>query len=272
MNSGEWQRIEAPPFSDRRIVQTAEELIKDYVRITNPDPQLLTINFDHVYENHIYPKYGIALEEECNLGHDEQGKKILGRFDVGTNTAYIDASLGPGRRDPRRVFTCWHEVGGHGVLQGEWLRRELAQLRYSRHIVTTEDSIDMRTHFELDRQANLFAARAAAPAWFLQRVIKQTYDPTHFIRYVGPGRYCLSVNRTTIYRNADSFDHLCRIVAYYMGGRFGGLSYEALGYRVAQIGFVRDATCPTLHLNRSAHSATAFSRASDILAAAGCRL
>ena len=86
MNSGDQQRIEAPPFSDRRIVEAAEELTRNYVRATNPNPAILTINFDHVYENYIYPIYGIALEEDCNLGQDEQGNKILGRFDVETNT------------------------------------------------------------------------------------------------------------------------------------------------------------------------------------------
>ena len=126
MNQSDKQRIDAPPFSNRRIVRSAEELTKNYVRAMKPDPRLLTINLDHVYENHIYPKYGIGLEEDCNLGHDKQGKKILGRFDVETNTAYIDASLGPKGRGHRRIFTCWYEVGGHGILQGEWLRRELA--------------------------------------------------------------------------------------------------------------------------------------------------
>ena len=101
--------------------------------------------------------------EGCNLGHDEQRNKILGRFDVETNTAYIDTSLGPESPDPRRIFTCWHEVGGHGILQGQWLCRELARSHRFRYIITTEDSLDGRTRYELDRQANLFAAHAAAP-------------------------------------------------------------------------------------------------------------
>ena len=129
MNSGDWRRIEAPPFSEGRIIRTAEELMRAYVRETDPDPAFFTTNFDHVYENYIYPKFEIALEEDCDLGYDERGEKILGTYDFQTNTAYIDACLGPRNRDPRRVFTCWHEVGGHGILQGEWLRRELARFR-----------------------------------------------------------------------------------------------------------------------------------------------
>ena len=269
MNSGNWRRIEAPPFSDRRIVQTAEELTKKYVRATNPDPVLFSINFDHIYENYIYPEYEIALEEDCNLGRDEHGKKILGRFDVDTNTAYIDASLGPGSRDPRRTFTCWHEVGGHGVLQGQWLRRELSGFQHARSIVTTEESIDGRTHYELDRQANLFAARAAAPTWFLQQVVQETYQPTHPLRYTGPGRYCFNVNRATRYHHADDFGHLCRIAAYYISWRFGGLSHEALGYRLVQIGFITDASRPGLRLNRVAPTARQPSSISAVLAAAG---
>ena len=271
MNSDERQRIEAPPFSNRRIVQTAEELTRNYVQATNPNPAILTINFDHVYDNYIYPEYGIVLEEDCNLGHDEQGNKILGRFDVEANTAYIDASLGPRSGDPRRIFTCWHEVGGHGILQGEWLRHQLAQSHRFRHVITTEDSIDGRTQYELDRQANLFAAYAAAPTWFLQSVLRETYEAARPIRYVGPGRYCLSVNQATRYRDADDFDHLCRIVAYYISWRFGGLSLEALGYRIAQVGFITDVRRSGLQLNRVAQPTARFSRAAHVLAAVGCR-
>jgi hypothetical protein len=230
---------------------------------------LLTINFDHIWENYIYPEYKIALEEDCNLGHDEEGKKILGRFDLETNTAYIDASLGPGSRDPRRTFTCWHEVGGHGILQGEWLRRELAGLHRVRSIVTTEKSLDGRTHYELERQANLFAARAAAPTWFLQWVIQETYQPTHPLRYTGPGRYCLSVNKATRYHDANDFGHLCRTVAYYISWRFGGLSLEALGYRLVQVGFVTDASRPGLRLNRVAPTSRQPSSMPTVLATAG---
>ena len=268
MNSSDRRRIEAPPFSDRRIVQTAEELTKQYAKAMSPDP-LLSINFDHIYEHYIYPKYEIGLEEDCNLGHDEAGKKILGKFDLETNTAYIDASLGPGSRDPRRTFTCWHEVGGHGILQGEWLRRELIRLPGARFIETTEESIDGRTRYELDRQANLFAARAAAPSWFLQRVIQETYQPTHPIRYTGPGRYTLIVNKATRSHDADSFGHLCRIIAYYISWRFGGLSLEALGYRLVQIGFVTNANRPGLRLNRVAPTSRQPSSVGAILATAG---
>ncbi len=267
MNSGDSRRIDAPPFSDRRIIQTADELTRNYVRATKPDPLLpLTISFDHVYENYIYPTYEIRLEEDCDLGCDTQGKKILGTYDLQTNTAYIDASLGPGSRDPRRVFTCWHEVGGHGVLQGDWLRRELAHFDDLRPIVTTDESIDRRTQCMLERQANLFAAHAAAPTWFVRHVIQKTYDPARPIRYLGPGRYCLSVNTCTVFKEVDDFKHLCWIVADYISSRFGGLSNEALGYRLAEMRFVVDANKPGFRLNRVARAPNRSSGFSPVLA------
>jgi hypothetical protein len=272
MNAGDQQRIKAPPFSDRRIVQTAEKLTKCYVRAVNPDPRLITINFDHVYENYIYPEYGIGLEEDCTLGYDETGNKILGRFDIETNVAYIDSEIGRSSHDPRRVFTCWHEVGGHGILQGEWLRQELSQLCRSRVVVTTDDAITGATLSTLDRQANLFAAHAAAPTWLLQIAVQETFNLTRPIRFIGPRKYCLSVNNATVYRDVETFDHLCQVVAHYIGWRFGGLSVEALGYRVAEAGFVTDGTRPTLQLNRVARAAVRLPSQSPALAASGSQM
>jgi hypothetical protein len=86
------------------------------------------------------------------------------------------------------------------------------------------------------------------------------------IRYVGPGRYCLSVNNSTLYREAENFDHLCRILAYYIGSRFGGLSNESLGYRLADVGFVVDASSPGLRLNRVAKAPAEVSASLSALA------
>jgi hypothetical protein len=230
----------------------AEELTKNYVRATHPDFAILTMNFDHIYDNYIYPEYGIGLEEGYDLGFDEDGKKILGRFDPVSNTAYIDASLGNGGGDPRRAFTCWHEVGGHGVLQGEWLRRELARLNCPGYITTTEEVIGGTTLYELERQANRFAAYAAAPTWFLQGILQATFQTTRPVRYVKPTGYSLVVNGHTVHCYAADYNDLCRRVAYYISSRFGGLSLQALGYRVAEVGFVIDSTRPNFGLNRVA--------------------
>jgi hypothetical protein len=250
----------------------AEELIENYMRVVDVNPAIITINFDHVYENYIYPEYGIALEEGCDLGHDAEGNKVLGRFDVVTNTAYVDISLGPESRDPRRAFTCWHEIGGHGILQGKWLRRQLTKPHHSLQVVTTEESLDDDTQYELERQANLFAAHAAAPTWFLKSVLQETYRATRPIRYVGPGRYCLNVNNDSQYRDANDYNHLCRTVAYFISWRFGGLSLEALGYRIAQVGFISDVSRSGMQLNRVANPLSRFSRSSENMVHIGCQL
>src|SRR3954469_8438259 len=105
----------APSFTKQEIVGQAEELTKEFYRsFWGPefDTKLIGINFDVVFETLIYPKYEIALVEDQDLGFDESGEKSFGKFDVEENTAYIDVSLRPELKDPRRIFTCWHEVGG----------------------------------------------------------------------------------------------------------------------------------------------------------------
>jgi hypothetical protein len=270
MNSRNWQQITAPPFSDQGIVQKAEDLTRDYMRATKPDPAIVAISFDHIYENYIYPKYEILLLEDCDLGLDEQGNKILGKFDIETNTAYIDAIMGPRSGDKRRVFTCWHEVGGHGILQRQWLHRELARFRHLRYIVTTEASLDRQTQYKLDRQANLFASHVAAPTWFLQYVIRDTFQTSRPIRYIGPGKYDLSTKTFTYSQYVKDFNELCWKVASPISWRFGGLSNEALGYRLAQVRFVIDVSDSGLQLNRVAQPIGRFSRPLHVLEAVGC--
>lgn len=254
MSTEGWARIGAPRVSTRQIIQMAENLIKDYVWATQPSLDLLTINFDHVYENYVYPKYEIVLNEQYDLGYDEMGKKILGEFDYENNTVYIDKALNA--RNSRRAFTCWHEVGGHAILQGDWLRGEWARIRGLRHLTTTDDAIDGRTESLLEQQANRFAAHAAAPSWFLRYVVRRVFDITRPVRYIGPTRYCLSVNRRTLYRQVYNVDELCRFMAEHIQWRFGGLSLESLGYRIAEDGYVIYLTRSAPRLRRVAPTAT----------------
>ena len=121
----------------------------------------------------------------------------------------------------------------------------------------------------LSAKRTCLPAHAAAPTWFVRQMIEHTYRSMRPIRYIGPGRYCLSVNNCTLYREVEDFDHLCWIVAYYIGSRFGGLSNEALGYRIAQVGFVVDATAPGLRLNRVARTPSRVSQPLPALAVAG---
>jgi len=246
----------APSFTRDEIIHQAEDLTKRFYRSfyePGTDTKLIGINFDVVFETLIYPEYEIVLVENQDLGFDEAGEKIFGKFDVEENTAYIDVSLRPELKDPRRIFTCWHEVGGHGVLQGAWLR-EMLQTHRLREVVTTESMLTPQTVKVLERQANLFASRAAAPNWLLAIAILDVFNPRRAIQYIGPGDYMFNVYGQNRYWEVKSFDDLCQGIAYHIRHRFGGLSVEALGYRVAETSFVRGPQRKPFELHRTGRS------------------
>ena len=228
-------KLRPPPLSNTAIIARAEMLAEQYLRLANAPIELIGISFDAVYEQIIYPNYGIVLEDGYDLGVDEHGEKVLGRYDPIDNVAYIDASLHPSQRDPRRTFTCWHEVGGHALLQGDYLRQQLSQVNTPPFVTTSSTSIDFATTNVLERQANLFASHAAAPRCLLYLALDQTLNLTRPIRYLCPARYTFSVHGRTREYAVESFDHLCRIIASFIQGRFGLLSIEALSYRIAQL-------------------------------------
>lgn len=248
--------IRPPRFSPSQIIEVAEKLWEAYFRQCELPPELLTISFDALYDQVIYPEYGIALEEHEDLGIDSAGKKVYGRFDVETNTAHIDVSLSRG--DPRRAFTCYHEVVGHGILQGDWLRREMNRLKQDLRIITTENSLDSETSNVLERQANLCASHIAAPTKLLAFAIDDVFRPTRPIRYIGPRTYTLDIRGCIQRYDVGSFNELCRIIARHIRFRFGDLSLEALSYRVQQMPILRDLTSPRLHLHRLAPSAASY--------------
>lgn len=243
---------EAPRFSRQHIVETAECISRQYALQIEPELALMAVSFDGAYEQVIYPDFGIVLVEDQDLGFDDQGKKILGEYDPWENTAFIDVSLHPTTRDPRRTFTCWHEVGGHGILQGDWLRQQLGYTHAGARVVTTADSIDFATTIALEQQANLFASYAGAPTWFLNHAICDTYRPARPIRYVGPGKYCLDVRGHCHHYEVADFNDLCRVIALNIQWKFGGLSIEALSYRIESSPFVMDVTRRTFRLQRTA--------------------
>lgn len=246
----------APVFSPRRIVETAENISRQYALLVEPELALMAISFDGAYEQVIYPDFGIVLVEDEDLGFDDDGKKILGQYDPWENTAFIDASLHSTTRDPRRTFTCWHEVGGHGILQGDWLRQQLGRNRRGDCVITTEDSIDLATTHALERQANVFASHAGAPTWFLNHAIRETYRVTRPIRYVGPGKYCLDVRGHCQRYDVEDFNDLCRVLALNIQWKFGGMSIEALSYRIEDTPFVVDVTRRSFRLQRTAKVAS----------------
>ena len=254
--------IQPPSLSRHTIIREAEDLTKRFARVFGLKPPLLAINFDLVYEHVIYPEYEICLVEDQDLGHCDDGAKILGIYEPLSNTVYIDETIGPTSGDARRTFTLWHEVGGHGILQGNWLRAELNRLRRSSAIITTEESLDKDTSDTLEQQANLFAAYSAAPTWLLNYAIKTTFDVTRPIRYIGRRKYCLDVRHTTRFYDVENFNELCRIIAHHIKWLFGGLSTEALSYRVERSPLVvdesREFTARAFRLRRTARGRRPF--------------
>jgi hypothetical protein len=208
------------------------------------DPHLALIytSFDRIYEEFIYPEYEIELVENRDLGHDQFGEKILGKYLPQRNTAFIDPDLSHDSDDWRRAFTLWHEVGGHGILQGDWLREQMQIHENFGDVTTTEFSLSNKTVDKLERQANLFAANAGAPLWLVEYTMKRVLRLTRPIRYVGPARYCLDVLNSRRYVQVNSFNHLCQLIGYYIRPTFGGISAECIGYQIAKSNWVVNET------------------------------
>lgn len=269
MKRDQSRTINAPPFRRNEIIELAEQITFKYARSVGNERAQLGISFDLVFDNVIYPEYEIELVDDKDLGEDDEGSKILGCFDPVNNTAYIDACLQPSTHDRRRAFTCCHEVGGHGVLQGQWLRSEWKRLNRQSAIITTQASLTPETEHLLERQANLFAAHLAAPTWLLIHVIQRVFgfEPHHRFRYTGAGLYSFALRSGTQRCEVRSFDGLCQKIAYYIRGWFGGLSVEALSYRVMECPLVVDASQKTFNLFRRARGSQSSRR---LIPAATC--
>ena len=244
--------ITAPPFSSKQIITAAEKLTSDFYQSVGPAHLRLNgLRFEDVYEKIIYLQYGIEIVEDEELGSDESGRMILGRFEVCANTAFISRMLGRDLGDPRRTFTLWHEIGGHGVLQGEWLRNQMQP-----PIIVTEDSLSADTTLQLERQANVFAANAAAPGWFVEQVVRYMIPGRECFPFYAPCEYWLNVQGVQTHRYVADFWDLCQLIAREIGCYFGGLSAEALGYRLAKLGIVVDRSRRDLHLFRRSTEVT----------------
>ena len=230
--------LRPPPLTKQHIIQKAETLAREYIDSIGPDKARLGISFDVAYEHVMYPQYGIELIDGFDLGNDENGKKILGEFDPFENKAYIDACLMPARNDRRRTFTCWHEVAGHGILHGKWLRDQYSDC--SARMVTTTDAIEMRPENHFEWQANLFAAHAAAPRWYVDYAILKVFVLSQPFRYIGPEVYSYCLSSGTRFHSAATYLDVCYRIAQYIRPYFGNLSIEALSYRVAESRWVAD--------------------------------
>ena len=244
-------RLKPEVLTNREIQNRAEQLTLDYAEQVGLDEARLGISFQAVYEELIYPDYGVELQEGLDLGVDESGNKIYGKYLAMENVVQIDRIISHDHNHPQRAFTYWHEVAGHGVLQGEWLRKQLKRQGGSGCIATTENSLSFDAVNVLERQANVFAARAGAPNWLLYHVVDETMDLTRPIQYRGPSKYSLQIRGKTETVTVKSFEHLCWIIGKRIQFRFGWLSAEALGYRIAETSMVKDCTTTQFELHRS---------------------
>jgi hypothetical protein len=210
------------------------------------------LSIDRVFDEFIYPEYGVDLVEDRDLGIDPTGTKILGRFDFPPeNIILLDPSIRIGSGDPRRSFTFGHEIA-HAVLHGGWLRHALDDAEQRLCIQTTEASLSGSCERVLERQANLFASHLLAPTWFVRQEIIRVFRPSKPFTFIAPSDYGFEVRGSYVTRRINSFDQLCQEIAKRIRVRFWGLSVEALSYRVKESGHVIDGSHPRMSLHRAA--------------------
>ena len=247
-------RLKAPPFSREQISHFSKALVDQYMKRVGEDRFLENgMCFPELFEEVIYPDYEIELIEGADLGRDCNGKKLLGMFDVEANTVFIDQSIGPESGDPRRTFTLHHEIIGHAVLHGPWLRAEFERLKQRPFLATTQDSIDEMTTDRLERQANLIAGQTSAPTRLVKYALMRKFMLTKKLAFFGgPCGYWLEVDGASRRFNVDDFSDLCRIIARLIQDRFDGLSIQSLSYRVAECSLIDDRSRSGVRLYRAA--------------------
>lgn len=215
------------PMSKLQILERTHQFWLEYVKEVGAEYVLAHgVDFNEVYDAVIYPKYEVHLEKNVYLGVDDSGDQILGQFLPKDNVALVNKTLCD-TEDKRKVFTQWHEVAGHGVLQGSWLRKN--REKYPK-LSTTQKSMNLiENNFE--RQANIFAANVAAPMNFVDYVYRLLFGINRKIPYCGPGIYFLNFQRVYIKSPLD----LAWKIAKKMQRFFGGLSAESLAYQVLEV-------------------------------------
>ena len=219
------------PMSELRILEKAHQFWLEYVREVGPEHVLnCGVDFDKVYDAVIYPKHEITLDKEQDLGLDDFGDPILGKFISKDKTALIDKKLFESR-DPRRVFTEWHECTGHGVLQGEFLRKTASK---NQKLYSTEKSMFLIEN-AFEWQANTFAANVAAPRNYVRCIFIKLFGMRRKIRYCGPRRYSLCYNNNTWFVYVRSPFELAWRIAKRMQHYFWGLSAESLAYQLLEV-------------------------------------
>ena len=197
-------------------------------------------NFDEFYEALLYPKHEITLVKDEDLGLDDDGVPIFGKYLPKDNVAFVDRKLFE-HDDPRRVFTEIHESIGHGVLHGPFLRKNAR--KYPK-LYTTEDGIGFRNDGEgfnwkqmntFERQANAFAVNAIAPRNFVLCMYGKVFGGIGKIRFRGPGFYNLTPNWTSRRVYLRSPLQLAWVIAKEIQPYFWGLSAQSLAYQVLKV-------------------------------------
>ena len=219
------------PMSELQIIEKAYQLFKKVIRELGENHVLnVGFDFEEAYDAVIYPDYEIQLIKNEDLGVDDDGCEILGQFLPKDNVALINKKLYE-NSDPRRVFTAVHEVVGHGILQGKFLRDNSS--KYPK-LYDTEESISVMGN-TFERQANTMAANFITPGPFVLFLFMKLFRTKKKINYIGPRRYSLYFNGTDYFVNVSSPFELAWQIAKRIKHYFWGLSTESIAYRVLEV-------------------------------------
>lgn len=225
----------APPAEDIKtpyfdLEKNANYMVEQYIlalKDSGQDIMECGVVFDLIYDEYFYPEFGVILREQ------ELPEDVLGQYIPDCNTAYIDPSL---KDNARKAWTQFHEVVGHGILQGDWLRKRFP----GRVLTESPETLSDTSRSKLEIQANKFAALVAMPMNLLHEFSCRRFRLARPIRFIGPSSYTLDICGFTRNVRANSYEAMCRIVAYHIKDRFGGLSTEAISYRVMRSGIVEN--------------------------------
>ena len=219
------------PMSMTCVRKKAESLFWDYAREVGVE-YILRVGFDFndAYDAIIYPRYEIELDENTYLDVDNNGDEILGQYLPKENVAIINKTL-IDNKDPRRVFTAIHEVVGHGVLHGDYLRKTGRDFP---NLFSTEESMKLMDN-TFEEQANTMAANFISPLGLVLALFKKVFGTWDKIRFTGSGRYSLNVNGMDCSVWAESPRQLGQQVAKRLKHYFWGLSMESLTIQVMKV-------------------------------------
>lgn len=233
-----WPRIE--PMSEQEIRERAFKVWLEYVNEVGVEYVLNHgVSFDGMYEAVIYPKYEVICDKSEDLGVDNKGVPILGKFLPRENVALVDRKLFD-TADPRRIFTQYHETAGHGILHGPYLRKNAHKYpkMYSteKSVGLSKNGFDWGQMNTVEWQANTFAANVASPLNFVYCVWVKMFGMWRKMRYTGPGYYSLcTVTGTNLHFYIGSVSELAWRIADLMKRYFGGLSSQSLSYQVQRV-------------------------------------